>query len=111
MIFSEVTWGEIKQKFKTNGQASRLLDELYHYTRELSKDQPKEIVEAMSAYLFQLFLTEDMVLQKHVHMLKEMYGPVTHNQLNKIFQVFITRICIEVFWKSRNDFINILGCS
>jgi hypothetical protein len=50
-------------------------------------EQSKEIVDEAAVFLLRLFLCENLVSQKHLLMLKQMFGSVSSNFACKIHQV------------------------
>jgi hypothetical protein len=47
----------------------------------------KETVDETAVFLFRLFLCESVVLQKHLLMLKQLFGLVSSNTAHKVWKV------------------------
>jgi hypothetical protein len=50
-------------------------------------EQSKETVDEAAVFLLRLFLCENLLLQKHLLMLKQMFGSVSSNFACKVYQV------------------------
>jgi len=47
----------------------------------------KGTVDETAVFLFRLFLSESIVLQKHLLMLKQLFGSVSSNTAHKVWKV------------------------
>lgn len=50
-------------------------------------EQNKEVVDEAAVFLLRLFLCESLVLQKHLVLLKQMFGSVLPNFAAKVHEV------------------------
>ncbi|KAL4717222.1 hypothetical protein ACJJTC_017109 [Scirpophaga incertulas] len=77
----------IKQNEPDTGQKIKTLELLKVSCKELTGDQPDEIVDDAVVMVLRMFLDQDIVMLKHLNQLRQTFGSVTSVVANKICQI------------------------
>uniref|UniRef100_A0A2Z5TZE8 U5 small nuclear ribonucleoprotein 200 kDa helicase n=1 Tax=Reticulitermes speratus TaxID=60591 RepID=A0A2Z5TZE8_9NEOP len=86
-----LTWSDvhhlIEREIGLNGDNVKQLQCLWMLASDLTGgEHSKETVDETAVFLFRLFLCESLVLQKHLLMLKQMFGSVSSNTAHKVWK-------------------------
>lgn len=87
LISRDITWEYIKQQLPNEPENKKNLQIIYQYAKQICGNESKELVDSTASYIFQIFLNETMVLQKHIQMLKQLFGAVSSLDVNNVFEV------------------------
>lgn len=87
LLYRNNSWNFIKEVLPNKPEVKKNLQLIYQYAKQFSMNESKELVDSSAAYLFQLFIKEDMVLQAHLQILKQLFGSISSSDVYKVFEV------------------------
>jgi hypothetical protein len=101
-IFRYKSYTDIQNYIKQNEpdaeEKLKILVLLKNACKELTGDQPDEIVDDTAVMTLRMFLDQDIVMLKHLHQLRQTFGNVTSAVANKVCQVIYINLFHTTFF-------------